>query len=132
MIQIEDGDYILGFWFAYDKAGNDWMCFIKKPKGGKFFEGVYRFRDRVDDVLDHTTKDKKRWTSFSSKDENQSEESIIDTITNIQLNLQARYPKLDIMLVKGGLKEMMEKSKNHDWMNMQEMPLDEAKRKGII
>lgn len=132
MITLEEGDYIVGFWFAYDKKGDDWMAFVKKPKNSKLFEGCYRFRDRVDEKLDNTSKDKKRWQSFVSKDENETEDEIIDKITNIQLAVQGRYPMLDIMLVRGDISLMMEKSKNHDWMHMQQIPLDEAKKKGFV
>jgi hypothetical protein len=132
MIQIEDGDYILGFWFAYDNKGNDWMAFVSKPKDSKIFKGCYRFRERVDEILDHTTKDKKRWVGFGSKDPNQTDDSMIDTMIKIQLAVQPKYPKLDVMLVQGGLELMMEKSKTKDWMNLQQMPLEEAQAKGII
>lgn len=132
MIEIGEGDYILGFWFASDKKGNDWMAAVTKPKNSKLFRGWYRFRDRVDDVMDHTTKDRKRWTNFGSKDENETDENVIDMMFKLQMEVQKKYPRIDMMLVQGDLSLMMEKSKNHDWMNIESMPLEEAKKKGII
>ncbi len=132
MIQIEDGDYIVGFWFAYDNHGNDWMAYVRKPKNSKLFEGAYRFRDRVDEKLDHTSQDKKRWFYFRSRSEDETEKQIIDRMITAQLTVQDRYPKIDFMLVQGGLDIMMEKSKNHDWMHVQKMTTEEAKSKGLL
>ncbi len=132
MIEISEGDYILGFWFASNEKGDDWMAVVTKPKNSKLFQGSYRYRCRVDDVMDHTTKDRKIWTNFRSTDENETEESVMNMMHKIQMEIKKNYPQIDIMLVKGDLEMMMEKAKDHDWMNVQSMPLEEAKAKGLI
>jgi len=132
MIELLEGTYIVGFWFAHDKRDNNWLGAIVKHKDNPVYQGWYRFRDIVDNKLDHTSKDKKRWQSFISNDPNDTEKDMIEIMDSIQAKVQKRYPKIDLLLVQGGIKDLMKKAPTKDWMNMQIMPIDDAKKKGIL
>src|SRR6202012_5090632 len=118
MIELDDKSYIVGMWFSSNpKNNNDWMaCVIADPKRPGKFKGWARFRITKDARI-WNNDDEKRWTTFGSQGE-ETEEDMIFILTEMQKKIDMEYPMMDRIIVKGGLKDLIELSDGHDWLNM--------------
>lgn len=118
MIELTSDSYILGFWFASNSKGDDWMCCVQKDKGSDTWKGNFRFRERVDEKI-YGSDDKKTWHSFKGKD--QGEEKMISLIDAMMMVISVEYPDTDRLLVQGDMDVLFEKGQEKPWMNMRKV-----------
>ena len=118
MIELDEKDYILGFWFAEcPRTGNNHLSYVKADPDKKgFWVGAARIRKKVDDKI-WNSKDEKRWMSFSSKEASSDEEQI-KIMDRMQDQLSIIFPRIDKLIVCGDLKLFLEKAKTKEWMNI--------------
>lgn len=118
MIELDDKSYIVGMWFSEDPiTGDNWMaCVIADPEKKGYFKGWARTRFIKDNKI-FDSDDEKRWQSFESRS-GQTENYMINTMSEIQASASIVFKKIDKIIVKGNLKKLMKLSKNHPWMNI--------------
>ena len=119
-IQLDDKSYIVGMWFSSDPVtNNDWLaCVVRDPENPNRFIGWSRFRYIRDEKI-FDSEDKKSWTNFSSA-EGATENQMIAYLGIMQRGIEAGYPDMDQILVKGDLKKLIGLAKDKPWMNMKQ------------
>ncbi len=124
-IELTDDSYILGFWYCHDPlTQNDWMlCMQRSRKTGKW-HADYRFRYRQDDKI-FGSEDKKSWYRINYKDDGsppENDEELEHKMDGFQQHMRMMFPDASKLMIKGGLKDLLEKSKNVPWMHIRQWP----------
>ncbi len=118
MIELDDNSYIIGVWFSSNPVtGNNWLAaVVRDPENPQKYKGWSRFR-YIRDTKVFDSDDEKSWTTFYSQ-EGQTEDDMIDFMDKAQIEIEQGYPDKDKIIVLGSLKELMELSKDKEWMFM--------------
>lgn len=121
MIELNDKSYIVGMWFSSNPLNNnDWMaCVVKDPDNPERYKGWSRFR-YVKDSKIWDSEDEKSWTTLKTTDK-KTDDEIIEMFNMMQEHIKAGYPDTDKIIVKGSLKNLMELSEKHPWLNIKQV-----------
>lgn len=114
-MELNDGDYILGTWFAEQMGFGNFIATVKRGKDGKW-EGEYRFRYYVDDKQ-FDSQDKKRFYRFTA---DCSEEKMLELMREVFEFVKPMYPNgpYDEMIVQGSADKFMELAQDRPWFNI--------------
>lgn len=115
-IEFNEESYIIGLWFSTNPiTGNNWLAAIlRDPDNPERFKGSYRFRYIKDNKV-FDSRDEKSWTDFICP-EHATEEEILKFMDVAQKGIEEGYPDKDKIIVLGGVKKLMELSKDKSWM----------------
>lgn len=132
-MEFKKDDYILAYWFAADKDGNDWMITVIKRDNEWIAE--YRFRYRKDEKI-FGSKDEKNYYSFKIP-ASEPENLVIEKINKIFEIIKLRYSECATFTeVKGDIDKFIyllaqEKFSNIKIMKISNLTPEEKKRYGI-
>ena len=122
MPDFDEKTYILGFWFAEDNIGNNWM--LRVQKNGDDWHGTFRFRYKKDDKI-WDSDDEKIWNSFRLK--NVDEKEVIQEINIFFTAVLLEYPRADTLLVQGGIEKFLELANTKSWMQIKKVKIKNDK-----
>ncbi len=117
-MELSTDDYILGYWIASDKDGNDWYCMVKKTIDGEWY-GEYTFRyNNANSIDPFDDKDEKSRTCFSPPP-TETEEEVLTKIDVVFQAVKLKYSRFsDHFLVRGNFAKFTEIAKTKDYMHM--------------
>lgn len=116
---LDENDYIVGVWFAYDKDGNSLFMIIKRGDSQNSWKGSYVFRYKEDNKV-FDSKDRKSKYNMVIKDT--TEDELINKIHKT-FDYMSRFftENKDFVEVKGNPKKMIELCKDKEWFNFKKV-----------
>lgn len=114
-MELEKGDYILGYWIASDKDNNNWYMMVLKRNNKWHTEYTFRYHKDEDTWSGKDEKNVYKWEI----DGNKSDEEILLNINVLFNNIKERFNDFnDFFLVKGGIKKFLKMAKTKHYLHL--------------
>lgn len=123
-MELQEKDYILGYWFASDKDDNCWYKMIVKRDGQWIGSYTFRYNESGEHDDPFSGKDRKSVYSFTQKGD-MTECAVIENANLMFEVIKAKFNDYsDMFLVRGGIPKFFEIAKTKHYLHLKQVPSD--------
>jgi hypothetical protein len=125
-MQLQEKDWILGYWFASDAERNCWYIMMIKRNGEWIGQQTFRYNEEADGEFNpHSGKDRKNIMKIIINGD-ESEEDVIKKTTLIWNVIKVRFNYFsDMFLVQGSVEKFVSIAKTKDYFHFKEVSKDD-------